>query len=167
MCRWNFSQRHQIYSNWGTGHKHASLTAPLQLRVQFSFLAQPHNHPSSVSSHLYACFLKVKYILCYLPYNYAKLFGGEWVLVWGFDFLELLPIPHPNLCPTAPKTHLKNPHIHWLRPFCWGAVSQWCPFFMLAVHQIKTETTEDECELMGTEVKCWKNEWCQHPALPP
>lgn len=85
--------------------------------------------------------------------------------VWFF--LELFPVPRPNLYPIALKTHFKNPHIHWLEPFCWGAVSQWLPFFMLVVHQIKTETTEEECELTGTKVNCWKNEWCQHPALPP
>lgn len=86
-------------------------------------------------------------------------FGG---LDFFFFFLELFPVHHSNLYSTAPTTHLKNPHIHWLGPFCWEAVSQWLPFFMLVVQQIKAETTDEGYELMGTEINCWKNEWCQH-----
>lgn len=153
MSKWLFpvsANTQQLRHRTQAGQSNS--TPQVKGRVQFSFLAQPLNHPSSVSSHLKACFLNVKYILCYLPHNHAKCFGGEWVLVWGLIFLELFPVLHPNLYPTDPKRHLKNPHIHRLGPFCWGAVSQWLLFFMLAVHQIKTQTIDEECELMGREV---------------
>lgn len=94
----------------------------------------------------------------YLTIMQSPLVESGLGLVWGFDFFfRTISRPsHPNLCPTVPKAHLKNPHILWLGPFCWRAVSQWLPFFMLVVHQIKTETTDEECELMGTEDKWWK-----------
>lgn len=169
MCRWNYPQCHQTHSNWGTGHKQASLRALLRLRVKYSSafwlshtiipaLFLPTYKPifwmSNISSAIYLTIMKSDLV------ESGFWFGGLMV------FLELFPVLHPNLYTTAPTTHLKNPHIHCLGPFCWGAVSQWLQFFMLFVHQIKTETIHEECELMGTEVNCWKKWVMPTPALP-
>lgn len=77
MYKWHYSQCHQTGSNQGMGNEQTSLNSTQQVRgrVQVSLLAQPHNHPISVFFHLWSYFpkvLNVKYILHYLPYNYAK-----------------------------------------------------------------------------------------------